>query len=94
MGSLKRRPLFVESPTMSSRYILVDDTDARIEYGGDQWFLGRNQDIGSFGPVWNNTLHGVISNASLSFTYNGVSSSYPAIDILSKPKFCPDCTYM
>ncbi|KAF8173309.1 hypothetical protein BJ912DRAFT_1147825 [Pholiota molesta] len=58
---------------MSSRYILVDDTDARIEYGGDQWFLGRNQDIGSFGPVWNNTLHGVIFNASVSFTYNGSS---------------------
>ncbi|KAF8172270.1 hypothetical protein BJ912DRAFT_932467 [Pholiota molesta] len=58
---------------MSTRFVLVDDSDARIEYSGGPWFLGQNQDLGIYGPAWNNTLHGVNSNANLSFTFNGSS---------------------
>ncbi|PPQ65171.1 hypothetical protein CVT24_011034 [Panaeolus cyanescens] len=60
---------------MTSRWILIDDVDSRIDYQGN-WeatdgskFNGR----GDWGNVYRNTLHGIKEDGSFSFTYQGTS---------------------
>ena len=54
------------------RYIIVDDVDPSIQYTGP-WYpdQGSRDSVGNFGPPYQNTLHGVNSNASLSYAFNG-----------------------
>jgi hypothetical protein len=61
---------------MPQRLIVIDDTDPTIHYSG-QWFQdhGSTDGISFFGPTYNHTLHGTISNASLSLSFQGVVDS-------------------
>ena len=60
------------STTSAPRLIIVDDDDPSIQYIGP-WFpdQGSRDDIGNFGTPYLSTLHGVKTNASLSFAFNG-----------------------
>jgi hypothetical protein len=50
----------------------VDDVDSQIQYTGP-WFpdQGSQDSVGNFGPPYQSTMHGTISNASLSFAFHG-----------------------
>ncbi|KAF8163683.1 hypothetical protein B0H34DRAFT_781303 [Crassisporium funariophilum] len=54
------------------RPIIVDDIDPDIVYTGP-WFQdqGSQNSAGNFGPVFQDTLHGTKSDASLSYAFNG-----------------------
>ena len=58
---------------MSNRVVLVDDTDPNIQYSGP-WFTAQNSelDIGTNGPPFQNTLHGVDVSASFSYSFSGM----------------------
>ena len=60
------------STTSAPRLIIVDDVDPNIQYTGP-WYpdQGSRDSAGNFGPSYQSTLHGVNSNASLSFVFNG-----------------------
>lgn len=60
------------SKTSAPRLIIVDDVDSSIQYTGP-WYpdQGSRDTVGNFGPSYQSTLHGVNSNASLSFAFNG-----------------------
>ncbi|KAJ6562501.1 hypothetical protein B0H19DRAFT_1375565 [Mycena capillaripes] len=58
--------------------IVVDDTDPAIQYGPTGWFVADStklNNIGNYGPVYNGTSHSAVTNASLSFPFNGTSIS-------------------
>ena len=57
----------------SSRLILVDDTDPNIRYNGS-WAIAQNTQLstGTNGPPYSGTLHGISSNGSLSYPFNGM----------------------
>ncbi|KAF8801637.1 hypothetical protein BYT27DRAFT_7341793 [Phlegmacium glaucopus] len=57
---------------MSTRWIIVDDVDPRIQYNGP-WFSdqGSQDSRGDFGTPFRSTLHGTQADASLSFTFHG-----------------------
>jgi hypothetical protein len=57
-----------------SRLVLIDDTNPSIQYVGP-WFEVNNtqNDIGTNGPPFQNTLHGVNVTASFSFNFSGMS---------------------
>ncbi|KAF6761830.1 hypothetical protein DFP72DRAFT_842664 [Ephemerocybe angulata] len=58
---------------MSGRWIVVDDTDPQFSYNGP-WQLtsGSKYDAqGNWGKTFNNSLHGLGSSGSLSFTFKG-----------------------
>ncbi|KAH9484548.1 hypothetical protein JR316_0004030 [Psilocybe cubensis] len=57
----------------SRRAIAVDDTDSRIQYTGSGWFQdpGPHDNVGNYGPAYKSTLHGTISDGSLSFNFAG-----------------------
>jgi hypothetical protein len=59
---------------MSRPIVIIDDTDPRIQYSGP-WFEVDNTQIttGTFGPPFQNTLHGVTVNANFSFPFTGMS---------------------
>lgn len=56
------------------RWVIVDDTDPRIEYVGP-WYNGSSQtnDFGDFGPLFQGTVHGVDSQhlANISYMFTG-----------------------
>ncbi|KAJ7445165.1 hypothetical protein B0H11DRAFT_1746937 [Mycena galericulata] len=57
------------------RQIVVDDSDPSIEYP-DDWFNVANItkfNVGNFGAIYNSTTHGVTSDSSLSFPFNGTA---------------------
>lgn len=60
----------------STRRVVVDDTNAQIQYIGP-WHVdtrGSQDGLGNFGPTFRGTLHGVISSvASFSLLYEGAS---------------------
>jgi hypothetical protein len=59
-----------------SEMILIDDTDTNIQYyPSGSWTTARNTqlDIGNHGPPYQNTLHGANANASLSYSFSGMS---------------------
>lgn len=61
----------------STRRVVVDDTNAQIQYIGP-WHVdtrGSQDGLGNFGPTFRGTLHGVISSvASFSLLYEGSAS--------------------
>jgi hypothetical protein len=60
------------STTSAPRLIIVDDVDPSIQYFGP-WYpdQGSLDSVGNFGPPYQSTMHGVNSNASLSYAFNG-----------------------
>ncbi|KAE9395051.1 hypothetical protein BT96DRAFT_923093 [Gymnopus androsaceus JB14] len=62
---------------MSTVWFMVDDTDSRFNYAGeDLWSSVSGGDVSALfetmaGPVYNNTLHATSSNTSASFRFNG-----------------------
>ena len=60
------------STTSATRHIIVDDVDSSIQYTGP-WYpdQGSRDSVGNFGSSYQSTLHGVNSNASLSYAFNG-----------------------
>jgi len=54
------------------RWILVDDTDPRIQYSGP-WFLdrGSQDNLGNFGIPYQSTLHGINTDGSFSYDFRG-----------------------
>ena len=60
------------STTSAPRLIIIDDVDPSIQYTGP-WYpdQGSRDSVGNFGPSYQSTLHGVNSNASLSYAFNG-----------------------
>jgi len=60
---------------MATRRVVVDDTDAGIQYTPvGSWFpaIGQNEGLGNLGPPFQNTLHRLgIGNGSLSYTFIG-----------------------
>ena len=58
---------------MSSRLVLVDDTDPNLRYYGS-WFVAQDTqpNTGSNGPPFENTLHGVNANASVCYSFSGM----------------------
>jgi len=56
----------------ATRWIIVDDTDLNIQYAG-LWFQTRGSldNLGTFGPPFESTLHGVNLNASLTYAFSG-----------------------
>ena len=58
---------------MSSRLVLVDDTDPNIQYYGS-WFAAQNtqSNTGTNGPPFENTLHGANVNASFCYFFSGM----------------------
>ncbi|KAJ7439766.1 hypothetical protein FB451DRAFT_145463 [Mycena latifolia] len=61
------------SPTI--RQVLVDDTDAAIQYGPVGWFPADPSTLtgGNFGPIYNGTSSATTSNSNLTFAFNGTS---------------------
>ncbi|KAJ7642119.1 hypothetical protein FB45DRAFT_1126382 [Roridomyces roridus] len=60
----------------SLRRILVDDTEASIQYSPQSWFPVDTGVLnnGNFGPVYNATSHATTSNnASFTYAFNGTS---------------------
>ncbi|KAK7028419.1 hypothetical protein R3P38DRAFT_2622682 [Favolaschia claudopus] len=61
--------------------IVVDDTDAQINYDPNQWFpsdINQLNPLGNLGPVWNNTIQRTsVDGATFTFPFNGT-----AIDVL------------
>ena len=57
---------------MAARWVVVDDADSAIQYTGP-WFqiTGQIDGLGNFGPPFQGTSHGVIEDASLSYTFTG-----------------------
>lgn len=59
---------------MSTRRIVVDDTDPRINYSGSGWFTAPGNDtLGYQGPTYLSSQHGLNGTGSFSFTFNGTS---------------------
>ena len=60
-----------------SKIIIVDDTNTNIKYSGPWFITAQNSqlNVGNNGPPFQNTLHGTNENASLSYSFNGVSMS-------------------
>ena len=58
-----------------SKIIIVDDTNTNIQYSGPWFITAQNSqlNIGTNGPPFQNTLHGVNVNASLSYSFSGAS---------------------
>ncbi|KDR68490.1 hypothetical protein GALMADRAFT_160877 [Galerina marginata CBS 339.88] len=58
--------------SVTTRWIVVDDTDPTIQYTG-AWFpaKGNLDNLGDNGPPFQGTSHGVNTNASLAFTFSG-----------------------
>ena len=58
--------------TTVPRFIIVDDVDSQIHYTGP-WFPeeGGLNNVGNFGPPYQNTMHGTNASASLSFAFSG-----------------------
>ena len=55
-------------------FVLIDDTSPDIQYFGP-WFEVQNTQLntGTFGPPFQNTLHGVNVSANFSFPFSGMS---------------------
>ena len=67
--------------------VLIDDTSPSIQYSGP-WFEVENTQIstGTFGPPFQNTLHGVNATANFSFPFSGMSRlliCFGALSLLS-----------
>jgi hypothetical protein len=69
---------------MSTRLIVVDDSDPLIQYSGSGWFRdgGSMDGVGNFGPTFQHTLHGTNSSDSLSFSFHGVFHSLFRVDFI------------
>ncbi|KAF5344751.1 hypothetical protein D9756_011075 [Leucocoprinus leucothites] len=58
-----------------NRWVVVDDIDPKISYSG-AWLPDNNgsgANPGNFGPPYLGTLHGISTNGSVSFPFNGTS---------------------
>ena len=67
----------IMSTTSAPRLIVVDDTDLSINYTGPwNYSQGSLETVGNFGSPYQNTLHIVNSNASLSYAFNGEQSLF------------------
>lgn len=67
------------TPSMTTRQVVVDDTDPRVKYTGT-WALdqGSQDSFGIYGPEYNHTLHGTsANNAGIAFSFNG--KLYPPV---------------
>ncbi|KAG6812612.1 hypothetical protein H0H92_001831 [Tricholoma furcatifolium] len=70
-----------------SRQVVVDDSDSQIQYSGEGWFAdqGSENDVGNFGPTYENTLHGTKENGdSFSFSFSGSSITVWGTTALTK----------
>ncbi|KAF9037559.1 hypothetical protein BJ165DRAFT_1353349, partial [Panaeolus papilionaceus] len=59
---------------MATRWVVVDDGDSRIKFNGNWFAATPDQDInglGNFGTPFQNTLHGINEDGSLSFQFSG-----------------------
>ncbi|KAH9476061.1 hypothetical protein JR316_0011631 [Psilocybe cubensis] len=76
---------------MTTRSIVVDDTDPRVQYSLG-WFQdhGSQDTFGTFGPPYLSTLHGT-TNGSLSFAFNGIKVSVIGTIDLGTPYPIFDC---
>ncbi|KAF5345408.1 hypothetical protein D9756_010993 [Leucocoprinus leucothites] len=60
---------------MTDRWVVIDDTDPGLDYGGP-WFsdtTGSQDNLGSRGPPYLETLHGIRADGSVSFQFNGTA---------------------
>ncbi|KAG6904815.1 hypothetical protein DXG01_006988 [Tephrocybe rancida] len=59
----------------SPRQVVIDDNDNQIHYFGQNWFQdqGSQDNVGNFGPTYQNTSHGTTGNDSVSFSFVGTS---------------------
>ncbi|KAF8054327.1 hypothetical protein FPV67DRAFT_1130900 [Lyophyllum atratum] len=57
------------------RPLVIDDTDTRVRYTAGGWFKATESrdDVGTFGPPYNSTLHGTKTNGNVSFAFEGTS---------------------
>ena len=69
---------------MSNRLVLVDDTNPNILYSGP-WVPTENTQLntGTNGPPFQNTLHTVQANASLTYSFSGMSRWLVCLTTLS-----------
>ncbi|KAG6826442.1 hypothetical protein H0H92_015769 [Tricholoma furcatifolium] len=51
-----------------SRQVVVDDSDSQLQYSGQGWFAdqGSEDNVGNYGPTYENTLHGTKENGDSS----------------------------
>lgn len=58
---------------ITQRMVLVDDTNPNVQYSGP-WFSVQDTQthLGNLGIPFQNTLHGVNVNATLSFPFSGM----------------------
>ena len=72
------------STTSATRFIIVDDTNPSIQYTGP-WYLsqGNLENVGNLGPPYQSTLHGVNSNASLSYAFNGEQALFFSLKLVN-----------
>lgn len=62
--------------SVAPTWVVVDDTDPQIIYEGP-WTAtnGVNYDaLGNYGRTYNNSLHGVREQGSMSFSFNGATA--------------------
>lgn len=61
------------SQSKPSREIVVDDTDPSIEYSDGGWFFdqGTQDVVGTWGPTFNKSSHGIRTNGSLRMGFRG-----------------------
>ncbi|KAG6832666.1 hypothetical protein H0H87_000848 [Tephrocybe sp. NHM501043] len=58
---------------MSTRRVVVDDADSRIQYSGS-WFTQAGQNsLGNDGPTYLGSQHGLKGNGGFTFTFDGTS---------------------
>ncbi|KAG6908792.1 hypothetical protein DXG01_003321 [Tephrocybe rancida] len=58
---------------MSTRRVVIDDADSRIQYSGS-WFTAAGQDsLGDDGPTYLGSQHGLKGDGSFTFTFEGTS---------------------
>ncbi|KAG6831148.1 hypothetical protein H0H87_006078 [Tephrocybe sp. NHM501043] len=58
---------------MSTRRVVVDDSDPRITYLGSAWFTTarRDKDFGHMGPTYLGSQHGISDTGNLTFDFEG-----------------------
>ncbi|KAE9386693.1 hypothetical protein BT96DRAFT_928052 [Gymnopus androsaceus JB14] len=83
---------------MSTVWFMVDDTDSRLNYTGDSWFLQQGF-TSEAGPTYNDTLHLALGlNNIVSFHFNGSSNFgvYGSLmgdaSVLESPYCAIECT--
>ena len=76
-------PPIPRAMSIDNTLVIVDDTDPRVQWNGP-WFTTRDYSSeGWNGAPFLNTLHGISSNGSLTFNFQG--SSIPHTNVLRMP---------